>query len=115
MCASAAAVIGAHTHSHPALSTLNYQRQLHEINTSKEILEKIIRKKIVHFSYPYGTKKDYNSDSINACREAGFDIVSANFYNQMHSWTDAFQLPRILVRNWEPALFREKLSKFFRY
>lgn len=115
MSRSTAAVIGAHTHNHPALSTLNYQRQLYEISTSKEILEKIIKKKTDHFSYPYGTKKDYNSDSIKACREAGFSVVASNFYNQVHGWTDTFQLPRILVRNWEPVLFREKLSKFFRY
>jgi len=115
MNASAAAVIGAHTINHPALSTLSYEEQLSEICLSKAFLEKMLDKEVEHFSYPFGSKKDYNRNSIKACKESGFKIVCANYYNQAHSWTDIFQVPRILVRNWDKPAFIQQLPKFFKY
>ena len=112
---SPAAVIGAHTHNHPALSILAYREQLHEIEQSKTILEKLVNQRIDHFSYPFGSKKDYNKDSIRASRETGFKMVCANYYDQVHSWTDIFQVPRVLVRNWDKQAFGNFLSGCFIY
>lgn len=112
---SPAAIIGAHTHNHPALSVLSYKEQTEEIRQSRKILENAIDKKIDHFSYPYGNKKDYNQDSLLACRELGFKIVCANYYGQAHSWTDVFQIPRILIRNWNRKDFKNHISKSFSY
>jgi len=112
---SNAAVIGAHTVNHPALAALNYEDQFSEIKLSKKFLEKTLNKKVEHFSYPFGGKKDYNKNSIEACIECGFKIVCANFYNQVHSWTDVFQLPRMLVRDWDKRTFEQQLANFFKY
>ena len=112
---SAEAVIGAHTHHHPSLAVLPYKEQLEEMKISKDILEKITGATMQHFSYPYGSKQDYNSDSVNACREAGFKMVCSNYYGQVHSWTDLLQVPRILVRNWDRQQFAHYLSKWFSY
>jgi peptidoglycan/xylan/chitin deacetylase (PgdA/CDA1 family) len=112
---SASAVIGAHTHNHPSLAVLPYKEQLEEITQSKNILEKITGKSIQHFSYPYGSKQDYNQHSVNACRESGFKMVCSNFYGQVHSWTDPLQVPRVLVRDWNRDQFSHYLSKFFSY
>lgn len=112
---SSAAIIGAHTHNHPALSVLSYKEQTEEIRRSRIILENALNKKIDHFSYPYGNKKDYNKDSLLACRELGFKIVCANYYGQAHSWTDVFQIPRILIRNWNRKDFKNHISKSFSY
>jgi peptidoglycan/xylan/chitin deacetylase (PgdA/CDA1 family) len=110
---SPAAIIGAHTHRHPALSALTKEQQREEIFQSRDILEHLLQDKIVHFSYPFGGKKDYNQDSIQLCREAGFRMTGSNFYGQVHRWTDPWQVPRILVRNWKKAEFSSHLSKFF--
>ncbi|HEV9035028.1 MAG TPA: polysaccharide deacetylase family protein [Puia sp.] len=112
---STAAVVGAHTHHHPVLSLLSYPEQAEEIKTSTDILEKVLHRKIEHFSYPYGMRKDMNADSIRICRESGFRIVCSNFYGQVHSWSNPMRLPRILVRNWEKQEFGRQLSKFFSY
>jgi len=110
---SPAAVIGAHTHRHPALSALTKEEQREEIFRSRDILANLLQDKILHFSYPFGGKKDYNQDSILLCREAGFKMTGSNFYGQVHRWTDPWQVPRILVRNWPKARFARHLSKFF--
>jgi peptidoglycan/xylan/chitin deacetylase (PgdA/CDA1 family) len=94
---------------------LRYEEQFNEINTSKQILEKLLKRKIEHFSYPYGGRGDYNDHSINICKEIGFKMVSANRYGQVHSWTNAYEVPRILVRNWNKAEFKKKVEKFFKY
>lgn len=99
------ATIGAHTVSHVALSALSAERQRQEIFSSKETLEKQIGKKIEVFSYPFGNKKHYNRTSVTLCREAGFIKAAANFPGQVHRWTDLYQLPRQIVRNWDLTTF----------
>lgn len=115
MSLSASAVIGAHTHNHPALSVLSFEEQLNEMQQSKTILENIIGKKVVHFSYPFGSRSDYNEDSMRAAKAAGFKMICANYYGQVHSWTDRFALPRILIRNWTENEFKQKAKRFFKY
>jgi peptidoglycan/xylan/chitin deacetylase (PgdA/CDA1 family) len=111
---SRSAIIGAHTHNHPALSVLSYDQQKSEIAQSKLILENIVQKQVTHFSYPYGSKKDYNADSVQISRETGFKIVCSNYYGHVHSWTHPLQIPRILVRDWDKKTFSEHVAKFFR-
>ena len=65
------------------------------------------------FSYPFGTKKDFDRASRQLCREAGFEKAAANFPGQAHTWTDRFQLPRQLVRDWPVGEFAEQLRSFW--
>jgi peptidoglycan/xylan/chitin deacetylase (PgdA/CDA1 family) len=99
------ATIGAHTVSHAALSALTAEQQRYEIFTSKAVLEEQTGTKINVFSYPFGNRKHYNRTSINLCREAGFVKSAANFPGQVHRWTDPYQLPRRIVRNWDLDTF----------
>lgn len=120
MASSSYAAIGAHTHRHPALGVLSYDEQKQEILQSAEILESSISEKIRYFSYPYGarkilgSKRYYNQDSLRIVRELGFDMAFANYYGQVHRWTNPYAIPRILVRNWPGEEFRERMRKFFR-
>ena len=61
--------IGSHTLSHPHLSWISSDEQKREVVESKRVLEKLIDKPILHFSYPYG---DYTSESIKIVQEAGY-------------------------------------------
>lgn len=104
--------IGAHTVNHIPLSILSYDRQRKEIVDSKEQLEKWIGHEVRVFSYPFGTKDDYNRDSVRICIEVGFKKAASNFFGQAHRWTDPYQIPRQLVRNWPLEVFREKIRRF---
>jgi peptidoglycan/xylan/chitin deacetylase (PgdA/CDA1 family) len=110
---SKSVVVGAHTHHHPQLSACSKQEQYHEIASSKRNLEILLEKEIKHFSYPFGGKNDYNEDSIALCKSLGFDVVCSNFPKQLHRWTSRFELPRMLVRNWSPGEFKQKMHSFF--
>ena len=113
LAASPWATIGAHTVTHSALSALAGEQQRREIFTSKKELEDLTGSEITTFSYPFGRKQDYNQTSVRLCREAGFTKVASNFPGQVHRWTDPFQLPRHLVRNWGMSKFREEIESFW--
>ena len=106
-------VIGAHTHNHPKLSVCGQEEQYHEIASSKSNLEGLLQREIKHFSYPFGTKADYNNDTVNICRSLEFDMVCSNFPRQVHRWTNRFELPRMLVRDWTADQFEENMKAFF--
>lgn len=112
---SNSAVIGAHTHNHPKLSVCSPGEQRGEILRSKNVLESILSRKIVHFSYPFGTRADYSMETVRICKELGFILACANTYNQVHRWQSPFELPRILVRNWSVDEFETKMKRFFAY
>jgi len=113
LAASPWATIGAHTVTHSALAALSEEQQRQEIFTSKQDLENITDSAIKTFSYPFGRKKDYDRISVRLCREAGFIKAASNFPSQVHKWSDPFQLPRHLVRNWDLAKFTAKLESFW--
>lgn len=113
MNASSSAVIGAHTHLHPSLAALNFKEQFDEISSSKKILEEIIGKKITHFSYPFGTQNDYNTDTIKIVKQLDFKMVAANFPYIVHKNSDRYRFPRFLVRNWKAEEFEKNLQTFF--
>lgn len=113
LAASPWATIGAHTVTHARLSALSEDEQRHEIASSKGQLEGLLSREITVFSYPFGGKDHYDRTSVRLCREAGFRKAAANFPGQAHRWTDPFQIPRQLVRNWDEGTFASRMRGFW--
>lgn len=113
MAQSSSCIIGAHTVDHPVLSKLSFDEQYEQMMSSKNKLEELTGKHIIHFSYPFGSKVDYNNNSIKACEQAGFDMVTSNFEWQVHTYTGKFEIPRYLVRDWDLQMFGKKMKTFF--
>ena len=102
--------IGAHTVSHALLSGLPKPEQKEEILNSKIALEEILGRTVSTFGYPYGARGDYTNETINLVRHAGFDLACANFPAAVWRRSDGFQLPRLLVRDWDGETFERWLS-----
>lgn len=105
--------IGAHTVTHTRLSSLTPDKQLEEVTASKSQLETWLGREITVFSYPFGRRCDYTKGTVGLCREIGFAKAAANFAGQTHSWTDPYQIPRHLIRNWPLETFAAKLREFW--
>ena len=105
--------ICAHTVTCTPLSTLPEEAQRDEILSSKRHLEALLGTKITVFSYPFGVREDYNKISVRICREAGFIKAASNFPGQASRWTDPYQPPRQLVRNWDSDTFAGKMKRFW--
>ena len=102
--------IGAHTCTHALLSVLPKHEQRAEIQGSKIALEEMLGHPVVSFAYPFGGRSDYNADSIQAVCQAGFERACANYPGTVWRRSDCFQLPRLLVRDWDGETFERWLS-----
>jgi peptidoglycan/xylan/chitin deacetylase (PgdA/CDA1 family) len=64
--------IGAHTVTHPDLSTLGYDECLREMTENREALESLLGRPATTFAYPFCR---YGPDAIAAARDAGFSVA----------------------------------------
>ncbi len=111
---SPSAVVGAHTHGHPSLAALSYSEQMDEINTSVSTLEGLLAKQITHFSFPFGTANDFNSNTIKVCKELGLKLVAANIADLANKKSNPLCFPRFIVRDWKVDEFEKNLQGFFK-
>ena len=68
--------IGAHTHSHSALSHLSAAAARAEIDTSRSILAQIIGAPVQHFAYPFGMRRYFTEELRAYCMTTGFRTVA---------------------------------------
>ena len=102
--------VGAHTMTHPVLSSLPIQLQQKEINDNKQQLQEILGSEVSGFSYPYGSRGDYTLETMKLVQESGFVYACANFPDLTSRQTDLFQLPRIIVRDWDGDEFTRQIE-----
>lgn len=91
--------VGAHTVTHPDLSTTGYEQALAELTGSKEELEEVIGDAVTSAAYPYGAA---NEAALRACRDAGFEAACRT--SGRGSWDEPLNLPRQDVGNRQSAL-----------
>jgi peptidoglycan/xylan/chitin deacetylase (PgdA/CDA1 family) len=105
--------IGAHTVTHPILTSLDEAGARAEIRAGKEQLEALIGKPVRLFAYPNGKAgKDYDASHVAMVREAGFDAAFTTAAGAITRCQDRFQLPR--SRPWDntPFLFGLRLVRW---
>ncbi|MGH7771185.1 MAG: polysaccharide deacetylase family protein [Candidatus Binatia bacterium] len=105
--------VGAHTMTHPVLAVLSESEQRIEISGSKARLEEILGHPVTSFSYPYGSQSDYTMETAFVVREAGFACACSNFAELVWRDSDRFQLPRVVVRDWDGEEFARRLWEWF--
>ncbi|WP_229491437.1 polysaccharide deacetylase family protein [Massilia sp. HP4] len=92
--------IGAHTVSHPILTSLDDQAARFEISEGKKQLEAMLGKQVRLFAYPNGkVGKDYDARHVEMVREAGFTAAFTTAIGAVTRGKDRFQLPR--SRPWD--------------
>jgi peptidoglycan/xylan/chitin deacetylase (PgdA/CDA1 family) len=105
--------IGAHSVTHPVLSTLDVVAQQTEVRESKTLLENVLNRPVVSFAYPYGARSDYTADTVNIVQDAGFALACSNFPGLVHQGTDCYQLPRFMVLDWDGETFARQVDAWF--
>lgn len=101
--------IGAHSVTHPFLSFLPTERQRSEIVSSKTRLEEILGLEVVSFAYPHG---NYSGETATLVREAGFTSACTTYPRTVRVGCDRFELPRVVVEDWDGEEFAQQLSKW---
>jgi peptidoglycan/xylan/chitin deacetylase (PgdA/CDA1 family) len=103
--------IGAHTITHPSLSTQPEATQHTEIQQSKVAIEQMLGHPVTSFSYPFG---DYNSETLALVRAAGFDVACTVEAARIWRSVNCLQLPRFEVLNWSGDEFIRRLEESLR-
>jgi FkbM family methyltransferase len=93
--------IGAHAVSHAKLTKMSAEMQHAEIINSKNHIEKIIKRKVTLFAYPYGTPDSFNKTTVKYLKDAGFTAAVAVTQTDLYPPVDYYGLPRWVVRNWD--------------
>lgn len=87
--------IGAHTLSHPDMTSLDYDQCRAEIEGSRRRLETIVGLPVDTFAYPFGL---YGAETVRAVQDAG---MRAAVTTGSGLW-DRWQLTRAMVSNGDP-------------
>ncbi len=102
--------LGAHTVTHPLLSTQPVAVQQSELQQSKANLEALLKRPVVSFTYPHG---DYSNETLKLAHSTGFDCACTVRAEAVHKQTDPFQLPRFEIQNWNGAEFARQLVNWW--
>ncbi len=87
--------IGCHTHSHFDLARLDRKFWDAEIQGSRQQLEDVIGRPVVHFAYPYGMRRYFTDGLRDYCRGIGLQTIASGVPGYQHSPSiDAFNVHR---------------------
>ena len=89
------AVIGAHSTSHAALSTLSPEDMEAEMSDNRAFLENLIGREVSHFAYPYGTCKACGDREFDAARRLGFKSGTTTTNRSIGHGSSKHALPRL--------------------
>jgi peptidoglycan/xylan/chitin deacetylase (PgdA/CDA1 family) len=100
--------VGAHTVTHPHLSSLPVPAQRHEIGASRTYLSEIVGRPVEDFCYPHG---DFSPETSALVRSAGFETACTTHASPVTRKTSRFELPRIQVSNWDAETLGRELER----
>lgn len=86
--------IGAHTKSHPNLTSIGIDQAMIEIGDSKKILEENLGVKVFDFSYPAGA---HDIGVIDLVRVAGYDYAVTTVGGSHNFKTNPYELKRVRI------------------
>lgn len=107
--------IGAHTQSHPILTTLDDSTLEREITQSRAYLQALLDKPIRYFAYPNGKRgKDYDQRERDLVKQLGFEATLSTNWAVAHAGSDRWQLPRFTPWDKNPLKFHLRLLMNYR-
>ena len=112
LAASEIVEIGGHTVSHPVLAGLTPAEQHGEIAGAKATLERLIGCDVTSFAYPYGGRHEYDDSAVTLARHAGYRRACANVQAPVRRGASMFELPRLIVGDWDGETFARRLQQW---
>ncbi|KQX35639.1 hypothetical protein ASD04_12675 [Devosia sp. Root436] len=88
---------GAHTQSHPILSTLSETQARHEISKSKAELQRRLGHVIEFFAYPYGQGEHVGPAALAEVARQQFSLACSTIWRTTHAQNERYFLNRIMI------------------
>ena len=89
--------IGSHGVTHRSLARIPFEEAAGEIRESKAVIEGNVMSECRHFSFPFGSRNDYNGGLIAAVKSAGYATCLLNIHGYNHFDSDRYALKRIIM------------------
>ncbi len=106
------AEIGAHTVTHPRLSTQSLRDQKTEIECSKIFLEELAGAPVATFSYPYGGSNHYSLHTCEIVRQAGYRFACTTNPQAVTRLSKPYELPRLNIGDMDGDRFERLLESY---
>ena len=104
--------IGAHTVDHPILKSLHADKQRHQIEASKALLEKMTGFPVTGFAYPNGKPgSDYDATTVQIVKEAGFEYAVSTTLGISTPDTNRYELNRFTPWDKSPEKFHLRMLR----
>ncbi|MCI8567061.1 MAG: polysaccharide deacetylase family protein [Lachnospiraceae bacterium] len=102
--------IGAHTVHHMSLGAMEREMQKQEIENSIKAIDHWLGFSPTVFSYPFGTRLDYNQDTMEICRELGIKKAATTIQKCWKHTDNPYEIPRKTVRDWDIDRFKQQID-----
>jgi len=104
---------GAHTRTHPVLSSLDSDGQRDEVAGSKTALEELLGRPVSVFAYPHGGPGQFDERSASVVGDAGFAAAFTTIPGIVWPHSDRFAVPRFHTENISGTAFQTLLNGWF--
>jgi peptidoglycan/xylan/chitin deacetylase (PgdA/CDA1 family) len=112
---AAGMTIGAHTMTHPILTSLSEAEARDEIARSRDALQNIIQQPVDFFAYPNGKPgQDYAAEHVRIVRELGFEAAFSTAWGSASAGQDMYQIPRFSPWDRTPVRFALRMAQNLR-
>jgi peptidoglycan/xylan/chitin deacetylase (PgdA/CDA1 family) len=101
--------IGAHTVSHPLLTTLPPEERRREVVESRDRLRELTGQPVTTFSYPHG---DVDAGVEDIVRRAGFALACDTQEGTVSRFTPRHRVPRLTVLDWDGAELLRRTARW---
>lgn len=98
--------IGAHSVTHPPMTSLPRHDQVREAAESRRRCAEMAGRPVTTFAYPYG---DFDATSAAVVAEAGLSCACTTEPRAVHRGADRFAIPRLLAADWDEDGFRREV------
>jgi peptidoglycan/xylan/chitin deacetylase (PgdA/CDA1 family) len=105
-------LMGAHTLTHPVLTTVPADEQWEEIDGSRQQLEEVLGKPVRLFSYPYGGHDAFDETTKRLVRDSGYTLACTGTGGPASAEDYPLQIPRNVVGDWDAPTFEQWLNRW---
>ena len=100
--------IGGHTVTHTRLTSQTKEQKQWEISQSKKELERLLGHEIDVFSYPFGGYDDYDIETIECVKAAGYKRIAAVQKKYFNTENVEYNPNRIVIQERDGVVFCER-------
>lgn len=101
--------VGAHGVSHASMGVLADAERRAEMGEGRRTLARLVGRDVLSLAYPFGGSADATDDAVRAAADEGIDLACVATPGRVHAATDPLRVPRMIVRDWAPEAFEQRL------